>query len=926
MLRLRRSLLALSLLLFASLAFSQTTGSVSGIARDSNGAPLPGVLVAISGPQMPLGRTTTTLTDGAFQFFNLIPGTYQLRAELAGLGTFTQQVIVELAKDTEVRPVLRATAAEEVTVTAATPLVDTKSSDISVVTKRETLEKLPLARTFSGTFQLAPGVIDSGVQISNTNVGVNAGGGRQDNTYLYDGVNVTNPFFGDLYQDFAELDIQEVNITRGGVLPEYGRTGGFIVNGVTKSGTNNVHGEVRLEYQPSGLEADSVDPNIQTKIDRFRPGLGVGAPIWKDHLFAYGSVNLFRQDEKERTNLTGGLPDSNFDINEYFLKLSATPSSQHLIDGSFRYRGIDQDNTDIDFDSTPTTGDTTKEIDRVGVFSWYWTATPQFNLEAKINYNDTPNSSTPTVPLPFQPPFNAANPATVGYYCDPDTGLCDGANRLRNNNDSFTRIEYRLTASYLANFLGASHLIKLGGNYSDNKETLSTLANGWGSIVQTASSNCGVDANGDNLTCYRARYNPNQPPQISRGRTIGIFLQDQAQWDRLTVNLGVLVNQDKFIPNDNGKFTFVAGDFTVPNDQLLPCTDPNKDPRACTYQDTYTFPFAKQWQPRVGISYEVTPSVHDKAYVNYARYDNMDNQSFARSAAPIRLYRTDAYFDLASGAFIKDVTRTNNTGKIVIPNIDPTFTDEFVAGYARPFADGWAVDIYGMFRETKDVFEDFPAFGREDASGDFRYGNIPAFRKYKAGTIQVRKVSGSNWTADVSYTLSRLTGNWDLDYATQLFYTSSYIEDGPGLYVETPNRNGTLIGNRTHVGKIFANYTFPTHTIVGGYLRVQSGRPWEARLFDPVYGTDYVYAEKAGSRTLPTWTNFDLLVAQDIPIGPTSLRIEGRLLNVFNSQPPLTVDQDLFLQDNNTNPNPNFGKGTTFAQPRRFAISGTLLF
>jgi len=190
----------------------------------------------------------------------------------------------------------------------------------------------------------------------------------------------------------------------------------------------------------------------------------------------------------------------------------------------------------------------------------------------------------------------------------------------------------------------------------------------------------------------------------------------------------------------------------------------------------------------------------------------------------------------------------------------------------------------------------------------------------------VRKAFGSNWTADVSYTLSRLTGNWDLDYATQLFYTSSYIEDGPSLYVETPNRNGTLIGNRTHVGKIFANYTFPTRTVVGGYLRVQSGRPWEAREFDPVYGTDYQYAEKAGSRTLPTWTNFDLLVSQDIPIGPTNLRIEGRLLNVFNSQPALTVDQDLFLNDNNTGDNPNFGHGTSFAPPRRFAISGIFSF
>ena len=151
-----------------------------------------------------------------------------------------------------------------------------------------------------------------------------------------------------------------------------------------------------------------------------------------------------------------------------------------------------------------------------------------------------------------------------------------------------------------------------------------------------------------------------------------------------------------------------------------------------------------------------------------------------------------------------------------------------------------------MFRQTKDIFEDFPAFGREDASGDFRYGNIPAYRKYKGGTVEVRKAYGDNWTMDVSYTYSRLTGNWDLDYATQLFYASSYIEDGPGLYVEdptgpSPDRKPDARRQDLRV------YTLPTRTTLGGYFRVQSGRPWEARLFDPVYGTDYQYAETAGS-------------------------------------------------------------------------------
>ena len=247
------------------------------------------------------------------------------------------------------------------------------------------------------------------MEISNTNIGINAGGGRQDNTFLYDGVNVTNPFFGDLYQDFAELDIQEVNIQRGGVPPEYGRTGGFIVNGVTKSGTNIIHGEARLDYSPSGLEADSKS-EIQTKFDRFRPGVGVGGPIWKDHLFAYGSVNLFYQDEKDRTNLTGSLPDSNFDIQEYFLKLSATPVASQLIDASFRYRGIDQDNTPSTSTPRPRPARRRRRSTGSACFNWYWTATPNFNVDFKFNYNDNPQSSFPTVPIAFQPPFDPVNP------------------------------------------------------------------------------------------------------------------------------------------------------------------------------------------------------------------------------------------------------------------------------------------------------------------------------------------------------------------------------------------------------------------------------------------------------------------------------------------------------------------------------------
>ncbi len=303
--RFRRLLIALVLVcLVTPVAVGQlTTGSVSGVVRSPDGAALPGVTVTISGPPLPLGKTTTTLSDGAFQFVGLIPGQYRLRAELAGMGAFEQNVVVALAEDTEVRPVVRATATAAVEVSAALPLVDTKSSDISQVTTSDTLKKLPLGGSYTATFQLAAGVGE------NSSSAPNAGGNRQDNTFLYDGVNVTNPFFGDLYQDFAGYDIQEVNITRGGLTPEFGRTGGFLVNAITKSGTNDFHGGASFEYGPVQWVADSVDPTLQrSRFEKFRPGVQIGGPLWRDHLFFYGSANFNRVTEKDRVNQFGSSP------------------------------------------------------------------------------------------------------------------------------------------------------------------------------------------------------------------------------------------------------------------------------------------------------------------------------------------------------------------------------------------------------------------------------------------------------------------------------------------------------------------------------------------------------------------------------------------------------------------------------------------
>src|SRR5512138_3719089 len=576
--RFRRFLVVLAIVCLATpLAFAQTTGSVAGVVKNPEGGALPGVTVTISGEKLPLGRSMTTLSDGAFQFIGLIPGEYRLKAELPGLGMFEQNVVVGLGEETQVRPILRATATAAVEVSAAVPLVDTKASDISAVTTSETIKKLPIGGSYAATFALAAGVPENTVT---TVSAPNAGGGRQDNTFLYDGVNVTNPFFGDLFQDFTGVDVQEVNITRGGISPEYGRTGGFLVNAVTKSGSNNFHGGASLEYSPVAWTSDSTDPTIQrSKFERFRPGIQIGGPLWRAHLFFYGSANWYRVTEKDRANQFGtsatndapnDLPDAKTDTDEYFGKLTANPTSSVLIDGSYRWRNIDSTNSGIGSRSAASIAQDGKTEDRVGVVTGLWTITPTWTIEAKYNHNEDNNSSAPVTALGYQPAFDPAAPYLVGLFTTSITGGVNfvfppagdvnqvmGGTDLAINDDNFIRNEYRLQTSLLANFLGGTHDIRFGATYSQNEEDLLRVANGWGSIIASTNSNCGPASA---RPCYRARFNPRQPAQISEAETWGLFLQDQITWNRLTLNLGVLANRDEFIPNNGLKFTILRGD------------------------------------------------------------------------------------------------------------------------------------------------------------------------------------------------------------------------------------------------------------------------------------------------------------------------------------------------------------------------------
>ena len=184
----------------------------------------------------------------------LLPGEYVLEAEKPQAGSTKRTVLVQVDRDTQLDLAIGVTVEEALVVTAVTPIVDMRSTEVNFNFKDQYLRTIPLERNYRGLFQLIPGVADN-----RSTVGPAAGGTRQDNAYLIDGVNITNPGFGYLSTEVNELDIAEVNIKRAGISAEFGRTAGAVTNAVTRSGTNRLSGAARIDWLPQELIGDLKD-------------------------------------------------------------------------------------------------------------------------------------------------------------------------------------------------------------------------------------------------------------------------------------------------------------------------------------------------------------------------------------------------------------------------------------------------------------------------------------------------------------------------------------------------------------------------------------------------------------------------------------------------------------------------------------------
>jgi hypothetical protein len=288
--------LALYGLISVSASFAQSTGGrIRGTVTDSTGGAITAAKLTITNQANGLERDTETGTNGEYIFLEVPVGTYDVAINQPGFKKYLRKgIVVNLNEIVGVDIVLQVGGSTEIVeVTGAPPLVDTTSTQLGAVVGERAVSELPLAqRDAYQLLQLQPGV-QSQVGLDTVYgsdragvVSVNGGRGR-DNNFTVNGGDGNDQFAGLPAIQPSPDAIAEFRVLTNTFDAEYGRNSGAVVNVVTKSGTNEIHGNAYEFFRNQNLNAKGFFDT--TKLDYLQNQFGVtlGAPIKKDRTFFF---------------------------------------------------------------------------------------------------------------------------------------------------------------------------------------------------------------------------------------------------------------------------------------------------------------------------------------------------------------------------------------------------------------------------------------------------------------------------------------------------------------------------------------------------------------------------------------------------------------------------------------------------------------
>jgi len=945
--------LAACALACTSIASAQEIGgSISGRVLDQQKLAVPGVTVTATGPQG--SRSAVTDADGRYQIPFLTPGNYDVRAELQGFKAFEQKgITVRLGQVAEVPVSMQVGGvAETISVTAETPLINTRSTTIGNVMDTDTLRNFPVGRTFAQTLYLTPGVSSSGTAGS-ANPSISGGTGLE-NLYIVDGANVTNTGYGGLGSystTFGSLGnatpydfVKEIQVKTGGYEAEFGQATGGVVNVVTKSGSNQLRGSAFAYAQPDMLQGEfkqyqasngSVNTQATTVSD---VGMEGGFPVVKDRLFFFGAI-----DPSWRvTTLTApptfplaslGDVDRNRRTVSYAAKGTLQLGGGHRIDASFFGDPSHGENgpqrtsallvTNTASFSTLDYGGHQQAVRYSGLLA------SGFLIEG--GYSRSLNTIGE---LPSVNEWRYTDRTVTPNIITGGVGTYEQGNRSLNN-------QYQIKATNIFK----SHSIKYGVEYYDanysqaNQLTGPTFTAPDGRQTATGAR---VDilpatevAGGRIYRVTRANFNSERStPQTYWN----FFVQDQWQMGRVTINPGLRYEQETMSGT-------IIKDWTLKNN----------------------------WAPRIGATFDVAGDGKTKIYGNYGKfYARIPNDLAARALSADDGFTRGDYFDsgltrvVPEGVLAAGVTRHFILAGVGADTIDPdaklTYTNEYVFGLDREIMRNTTFGVRYVYRNMPQVLEDIancPMVAYElpqtsSICGSVEYiltnpsSSIPVapgteflgahfddpVHKYNSLEFTLNR-RGSNWSTMTSYRWSRLRGNFEGFYRddngqsdpgiSSLYdfptndpsYAPFYAGLNAGDIRYLGDKNGILPLDRPHQVKLYGNYAWASGFNVGAGINLSSGQPFTPFAANPNYGSDGeipTAPRGSGIQTIDGFKKRSPFESQTDLQASYALRMNGArrvtfladVFNVFNQKSVRYYSQNTQLDNNVVNP--DFGK------------------
>ncbi len=864
-------LVAMALLIPSLAVASITTGAIKGTTVDEGDLPIPGVLLTIRSESL-IGGAQQRYSDenGRFAFFELPPGKYELVSEKAGFAKVIKPNLqVNIGSTVRVRiamPLVQ--AGEEIVVEESRPTIDTEQTSKGEVLSREFLQRMPTGRSYQSAVTATPGVSGG----SNPNV---SGAADDENTYMLDGVNITDPVTGTFSLNFNFDAIEQLEVLTNALDPEYGEGLGGVINIVTISGGNRLEFDTSFWAQSSFMSptfdaryaADGLElapTGFDSQFDIYEVAAQISGPIVRDRAWFVLSYSYHRT---LIANVGVDLP-RDFDGHYLLGKLTFQPNAAHRFTllGHTNPTAIDNIDQGTRFITADAQG-RQAQGGYLGSAQWDWFISPETFLETKATAQKvfievygvpcTHNKDLeyhPCEPGEVENSLDFFTPARIGYY-----NAFDSGNWPYYYFDD--RYRYNLTSKFSLLQIEAAGL-------HDFKAGIEFDRTVWEQIVGYPSNKQFIDVN-------VVSYSPSTFSNWYWWEISGPY-NTLAQGDHLGLFL-----QDAYKPIDNLTFRYgVRYDRSVQrNDQGEPVVN------------------VGLWGPRFFTAWDPWGDGKTVIRGGYGRVNDTGRLSVAAFSSSANTFGSKLWFGEYYGGYDNTYSDLVAYGDgverdYVWDNVTAPHADEFVIGAQREVVQDMALGASFMARFTRNIYDydetnliwdddGYDVLGTSDGylRSIYRLRTADISRRdYYETDIQFKKNYADRWQLLATYS-----------YIVSKGLQQNSVEGALTNPEQLEYQYGNLWTDMRHQVKTYGSYDLPNDpwtTMVALGIEYYSGQPYSRYYYNGYYNSwsGMLMDEKGTYTRTEGWWALHLELHQAIPVRKGELKLKASFENLLNNQ------------------------------------------